>query len=104
MNDTIRPIRSITYLSFATEPKCLGVVVLPGSLDPLVAINRAAILGINPGGEVLTMTCSEADPDVTLAEFEVMWSNRERLIPPEEARKLFQAQTIAEIEEQGVRV
>ncbi len=42
----------LTYCSFATDERCLGVVVFDRELDPIMAAREAHRLGINPGGEV----------------------------------------------------
>jgi hypothetical protein len=53
------------WLSFATEEKFLGVVIIRGS-GFVPAIRNAHILGINPGGEVRGL---ELPPDVTIPDW-----------------------------------
>lgn len=93
--------RSITYCSFAELHRCLGVVILTGALDPVAAAKRAWALKINPGGQLMAVPCSETDSDVPPEIFEAMWSNRDRLIPGDEARGLFEARSIRELEEEN---
>lgn len=90
--------RKLTYCSFATPQKCLGVCVLEGNLSPVEACKVAWQKNINPGGELFACECAEDNPDVPGEVFEVMWANRDRLIPAEEARALFDCKSLGEFE------
>ena len=96
--------RAVTYCSFAEPGKCLGVVVLTGELDVVTSAQLAWKLGINPGGQMMAASCKETDPDVPTEIFEAMWVNRDRLIPGDEARELFEAKSIREFEEEAANV
>lgn len=89
-------MRSITYCSFANSNGCLGVVILDGDLDVIEAAKEAHRLNLNPGGQVLAVSCSETDSDVPGWLFEAMWNNKNRLITSDEARVLFDAIPIKE--------
>jgi len=91
-------MRSLTYCSFASDDRCLGVVILEGAFDPLQAARRAHALGVNPGGELLAVPCNDEEPDVPPDMFEVMAANVHRLIPVDEARRLFRSRSIREFE------
>ena len=92
-------MRKITYCSFATEEKSLGVVILDSELDIINASLVCHALGINPGGQMIAMSCSENDSDVPPQIFEAMWNNCNRLISKEEAKDLFDAISIKEAEQ-----
>jgi hypothetical protein len=87
-------MRALTYCSFADDTRCLGIVILEGALDPLQAAKRAGELGVNPGGELLAVSCNDEEPDVPMHLFDLMAANTHRLIPVEEARVLFKARSI----------
>lgn len=89
-------MKALTYCSFADLPGCLGVVILEGELDPVQAARKAQHLGINPGGQLAAVSCTDADPDVPQHIFAAMAANVNRLISPEEARQLFEAKTVWE--------
>lgn len=89
-------MRSLTYCSFADDTHCLGVVILEGALDPLQAARRAGELGVNPGGELLSVSCTDEEPDVPAEIFEAMAANTNRLIPVDEARLLFRTRSLRE--------
>lgn len=91
--------RQLTYCSFATHDKCLGVLILEGYLDSLQAAQLAAAKGLNPGGQVLASPCSETDTDVPPNVFEAMWNNRNKLLSGDQARQLFDALSIKELDE-----
>ena len=91
--------RAVTYCSFAAE-KNLGVCILTGTMDPVQASIAAGALNINPGGELMAIVCTETDEDLPRGLFEVMWGNRDRLIELDEARTLFDAVTLRELEEE----
>jgi len=100
-SDVSRPPRAVTYCSFATdEAGCLGVCILEGSLDPVAASKMAWGLKINPGGQLMAISCQETDEDVPLSIFEAMWANRGRLISGAEARDLFEAKSVRELDEE----
>ena len=91
--------RQITYCSFATKTECLGVVVLDGNFNAVQACFRTRERGLNPGkGELMVVSCKETDEDVPSEIFEAMWNNRNRLIPAEEARLLFDAASLKEMD------
>lgn len=50
--------------------------------------------------DVLTASCTDADPDVTAAEFEAMWSNRDRFLTEGECRTLLAAKSVKEWREE----
>lgn len=102
-SDISRPTRAITYCSFVIDDKCVGICILSGTLDVIEASKECHRLRINPGGQLLAMSCKEIDADVSLSLFEAMWMNRERLISPEEARTLFEAKSIREQETDALR-
>lgn len=87
-------VRSITYVSFAIPRKCLGVLILEGELSKVEAATEAQNRNLNPGGDILAVSCKETDPDVSKEEFEIMWLNRNRLIPDTEACILFEGASI----------
>jgi hypothetical protein len=89
-------VRSVTYCSFSIIGKSLGVVILEGELDPVQAAIKSRELGLNPGGQLLAMPCKETDPDIPEGGFNIMWDNRNRLIPEIEARILFDGASIEE--------
>lgn len=97
-------VRAVTYCSFAEPGVCLGVVVLTGDLSVVAAAQLAWELGINPGGQMMAAPCKENDPDVPRDIFEAMWANRNRVISPDEARRLFEAKSIREFEEESANV
>jgi hypothetical protein len=84
-------MRAVTFCSFATDKECLGIVILENALDPFRAILRIHKLQLDPGGELMTYGCFEKDPDCYIPDdiFEAMWNNMNRLIPIEDAKKLF---------------
>jgi hypothetical protein len=84
-------VRAVTYVSFSIPRKCLGVLILEGELGVVEAALEARRLNISPGGDVLAVSCKETDEDVPKEAFEVMWANRNRLIPDTEACILFDA-------------
>lgn len=84
-------VRAVTYVSFAIPGKCLGILILEGEFDVIEAALEARRLKLSPGGGVLAMSCKETDEDVPREDFDVMWANRNRLIPEMEARVLFDA-------------
>lgn len=86
---TTKQIRTLTYCSFATATECLGVVVLRGDMDVVVASGKCHEKGINPGGQVLSMPITEIDCPMPI--FDAMWNNCDRLIPKDEAIRLFDA-------------
>jgi hypothetical protein len=93
--------RALTYVSFAStgdNQRCLGVVILEGEVDVITASVQTYAQGINPGGEVLAVSCRDTDKDVPDDIFEAMWANRNRLIPSEEARVLFDARSLRELD------
>lgn len=92
-------IEEVTYLSFADDQGSRGVVVLSGGIEVVAAIHEARRLGINPGGEVMCLIFRRNDnlPD---GAFEKLLDNSGRLIPPEEAKILFDGKTLAEIEDE----
>jgi hypothetical protein len=92
-----KPVRAVTYCSFADPDKCLGVAILTGALDPVAAAKRAWALKVNPGGELIAMPYQEAEVSPEL--FEAMWNNRDRLITDAEARVLFGVKSILEMED-----
>jgi hypothetical protein len=94
-------MKKLTYCSFAVKDKCLGVLILEGSLDPVQAAKVAWTKKLNPGGEVLAMPCTEEDPDIPSKIFEAMWENRDKLLTGDEARKLFEAKSIKEFDEES---
>jgi hypothetical protein len=49
------------YLSFATEHKFLGAVVVE-AIGPMHALQRVHELGLNPGGQVLTFEVPDGAP------------------------------------------
>ena len=85
-----------TYVSFALSESCLGVCVLEGRLNSSGAAQEAHRLGINPGGQLLTIPFSDGDSDISEGAREVMRANTNRLISPEEARTLFEAKILRE--------
>jgi hypothetical protein len=87
-------VRAVTYVSFAIPRRSLGVLILKGELNVSEAILEANRLKLNPGGQVIAVSCKETDTDVPKELFEAMWSNRNRLIPEVEARILFEAASI----------
>ena len=89
-------MRALTYCSFADDTRCLGVVILEGAFDPLQAARRAGELGVNPGGELLAVSCNDEEPDVPADIFEAMAANVHRLIPVDEARLLFRTRSLRE--------
>ena len=90
---------AVTYCSYATdEDGCLGVCILEGDLNPVQAALKAKELGISPGGQLLAVACNRKDPEMPPEEFAIMEANINRLIPPEEARTLFEAKSIKEFE------
>lgn len=96
-------VRSVTYVSFAVPGKCLGVLILEGELHPQKAVLEAHRLKLNPGGQVMAVSCKETDEDVPKEIFEAMWGNRDRLIPDTEARVLFDAASLGDLDETTVR-
>lgn len=91
-------MRSLTYCSFAQDTRCLGVLILEGHLDTVTAARTAWALRLNPGGQLLAVPCSETDADVPPKIFEAMWENRGRLMQAHEARELFEAKSIRELQ------
>ena len=87
-------VRTVTYVSFAIPRKCLGVLILEGELSLVEAATEAQNLNLNPGGDILAVSCRETDPDVPKEAFEVMWVNRNRLIPDTEACILFDGASV----------
>ena len=82
--------RVVTYCSFVEGVVCLGIVVLTGFYATAAeASQQAWLLGINPGGEMLTVRVNEGD--ISAEEFEAYWDNRDRLLGVVEAKKLFEA-------------
>lgn len=91
--------KSLTYISFAIPGHSLGVVILHGEYNVIDAAREAHRLGINPGGEVVAVSCTDTDEDVPKHLFKIMAENANRLIHPGEARELFDAVSIEEFEE-----
>lgn len=100
-SDRVYP-RKLTYCSFATREKCLGVLLIEGDLNEVQAAYIAHAYKRNPGGELITMIITETDGDLPNGMFDIMWANKDRLIPPEEARTLFDAKSIAELDKEVV--
>lgn len=92
--------RKLTYCSFANETKCLGVLILEGSLDPVEAAKIARAKNLTPEGrgQLIAMPCTETDSDVPPKLFEAMWENRDKLLTGYEARELFDARTVEELD------
>lgn len=86
----------LTYCSFTTEAGCLGVLVLEGDLGPEQAVRKAWRLGLNPGGQVLTVVLPLDIPEKNYLQ---CFENRHRLLAPEEARELLKGKPIREWEE-----
>lgn len=101
-------VRAVTYCSFVDKvqgaDRCVGVCILEGELDAVQAAKKAWALRINPGGEMLAISCRETDPDVPANIFEAMWEQRYRLLDYSEARELFEAKTIGEFKAEDVEV
>jgi hypothetical protein len=76
----------MTFCSFCDDERNLGIVVLDGTLNAKQAADRATELGINPGGEVLTLPVPSYMPE---ALYLVHFENRNRVIPIEEAAPMF---------------
>ncbi len=91
-------MRAFTYCSFADDSGCLGIVILVGAFTPAGASVCTHALGLNPGGELVAVSCNENEPDVPPHIFEAMAANVHRLIPVDEARVLFGARSIREHE------
>lgn len=91
---------ALTYISFAEEGVCYGVLILPGALNALEAAQTASAMSLNPGGQVLAMSCTKEDDDVDSDLWEAMKNNQGRLIPEEEARELFDAKNLGELEDE----
>lgn len=93
--------RFITYCSFAIPDKCLGICILRGKLNPIEASIQAHSLGVNPGGQLLTIPCKETDNDVNPELFERMWNSADKLISVEESKILFDTASIKELDAEG---
>lgn len=91
--------RTVTYCSFATPETCLGVLILEGSHDPVEASRLAWGMKLNPGGQLMAMPCTETDADVPPVIFEAMWEHRNKLLAACEARELFEAKSIRELDD-----
>ncbi len=85
----------LTYCSFADPDRCLGVLILDGELDPMMASMTAHLLGLNPGGELLAVTVPADAPD---RFYQAALENRCRLLSPWEARELLEGKSIREWE------
>lgn len=97
-------VRSITYCSYAVPGKCLGVIILEGELDPVAADMQVHRLGLSPGnGQLMAVSFKEIDTDIPEGAFEVMWSNKNRIISDIEARILFEGASIEELEGTAVQ-
>ena len=97
-------VRKVTYCSFAVKDGCLGVCILDGELNAVQAAVATHSLGINPGdGELFVVSCKETDEDVPQEIFQAMWDNRNRLITPDDARALFDAQSLKELDEASLQ-
>ena len=83
----------LTYCSFATDDRCLGVLILNGALSPVEAAAASWLLGLNPGGELLALPVPR---DVSEADYAILIANRHRLITKEEARALFGARRLGD--------
>ncbi len=88
----------ITYCSFADDEEGFrGVLILDGHLDPMAASLTARMLGLNPGGQLLTVTVSAGA--IPTEEHEAMLANRGRLLNAEECRRLLGGKSLREWEE-----
>jgi hypothetical protein len=90
--------RVVTYCSFAVPETCLGVLILEGEHDPEAASKIAWGLKLNPGGQLMAISCMETDADVPPEVFEAMWENRNKLLTSQEARTLFDAASLKELD------
>lgn len=88
--------RQVTYCSFAAD-RFLGAVVLEGVHCPVQASVICHAAGINPGGQLMAVSCAETDVDVPAEIFEAMWASRGRLLTEDEARTLFEAKSMGEL-------
>ena len=86
--------RSITFCSFAENDCNLGVLILEGEFNPVTASLKAHHLKLNPGGSLVTRSIIEGETVLPPEEFEVMWNNRGRLIPIDEAHHLFKLRKV----------
>lgn len=71
------------YMSFATEEKWLGAIIIETPGDELTALGKAHELGINPGGEVLAARIDPDSPATPVAE-----RYRHRLLGKAELREM----------------
>ena len=85
---------ALTYCSFVKEI-CVGVLVLDGAHDPISASKTAWALGLNPGGELMSIVIPPETPERL---YLAMAENRNRLLRPDEARELMEAKPIREWE------
>lgn len=99
---------AVTYCSFAGPERSFGIVILHGVLDAVRASLICHSLRVNPGGELITVPITKAEflsaDSGTEAQWDAMWNNRNRIVPPEEARALFDAKPMREFEEPPVLV
>lgn len=103
MEDVQREPRGYTYCSFVQAGKCVGACILEGEFNAIQASLVAWQLGINPGGELMVITFRETDPDIPPGILGAMLANVGRFVPVEEARELFEAERVGDLEKERNR-
>lgn len=98
MEDVQREPRGYTYCSFVQAGKCVGACILEGAFDAIQASKVSWRLGINPGGELMAVTFKETDPNIPPEVLEAMLANVGRLFSVEEARELFEAERVGDLD------
>ena len=70
-------------------------MILRGDLDILSARQRVTELGLDPGGSMVCVSSADAVVDEHIMT--AMRENTNRLITPDDARRLFEAKSVREI-------